>query len=82
MGRSDSLGRQDYDVRRLTMPDLTTPKGVRSLMRSSLSLDDWNRNCTIIRDANLDSPKRLEIERLMISVIFEEVRQLWSNMES
>ncbi len=65
------------------MPDLTTPKGVRALMRSSLSLDDWNRNCTIFRDANLDTPlsKRLEVEKVMISGLYEEASQVWTNLE-
>ncbi len=65
------------------MPDLTTPKGVRSLMRSSLSLDDWNRNCTAVRDANVASTveRRLAIEQLMISGMFEEASQSWINLE-
>ncbi len=66
------------------MPDLTIPKGVRTLMRSSLSLDDWNANCTAVRDANVTSTveRRLAIEELMISGLYEEVSQNWTNRES
>ncbi len=65
------------------MPDLTTLKGVRTLMRSNLSLDDWNRNCTIVRDANVASTveRRLAIEQLLISGLYEEASQSWNSLE-
>src|SRR6185437_13338714 len=41
----------------IPMSDLTTPRGVLALMESSRSLDEWNRNCARVADANAGRPE-------------------------
>jgi len=54
------------------MSDLTTPRGVLALMESSRSLDEWNRNCARVADANAGRPEaaRKSIGRVLTGPLY------------
>lgn len=69
-------------ARTLTIDPLTTEAGVLKLMRSSISLDAWNANCSAVAAANAHQPRtRGEapwFERLLITGgLYNEVSRGW-----
>lgn len=55
--------------------NLTTPDGVRDLMRSSKNEKEWNDNCDLVKKANNGYPSFWYAEIILSGLITEVLKQ-------
>lgn len=57
--------------------DLTSAVGVRALMDRSRSVEEWNRNCRRVAEANAHRPEGSRHERLLIGPLYRRASAAW-----
>jgi hypothetical protein len=61
------------------MPDLTTPSGIRDLMRSSKNEREWSANCDAVKAANDGNYPGFWFQTIILSGLSKEVARSWGD---